>query len=272
MQYTYQNKMSIPNNLVFSFLSVLIILSCSGKQKNASPATVTPEVTAAVSPLFINSIVSTNIDFIEATDPDTFNAITFIGQKDKEMPDSTTDTLFDTDTYVFEMTFTQGSSVEVWAHSSFGTEAAAREYVDKLAGPLGKLPVFMRNTLSHAVVHTGEAGAFAESEGNFFVLYAAIMDVRISNNDLEETVFHESVHASLDATYLESNTWLQAQEGDQAFITQYASDNATKEDMAESALFAYTMINHPGRLSLDIETWIETHQSNRFAFFETLFN
>lgn len=224
-----------------------------------------------VDPLFNNSIVSTSIDFITESDTDAFIDMEFLGQEDKEMPDSTNDELFDTDTYIFKVNFSNGNYTEIWAHSSFGSLDAAQEYAEKLTSRLGKLPEFMRNELSHVVLHNGNAGAFAESEANFFVVYSQNIDVRISNNDLEETIFHESIHATLDALYLESNAWLEAQQNDDAFITQYAKDNAIKEDMAETALFAYTMIKYPGRLSAEIETWIHTHIPHRYAFFQTIF-
>jgi len=121
------------------------------------------------------------------------------------------------------------------------------------------------------VLHNGDAGAFAESEANFFVIYSDNMDVRIANNDLEETVFHETIHATLDAIYLNSNGWIQAQQQDNTFITQYARDNSDKEDMAETALFVYTMEKHPGRLSQDIETWVLNNIPNRYSFLETIF-
>ena len=224
-----------------------------------------------IAPLFTNSIVSTDIDFITSADDDAFLNITYLGQADKEMPDSRNDVLFDTETYVFQLDFLLGNSIEIWAHSTFGSENAAFEYANKLTGRLGKLPEFMRSELSHVVLHKGDAGAFAESEANFFVVYSENIDTRISNNDLEETVFHESVHATLDADFLESEQWLQSQQKDGVFITAYAKENANKEDMAESALFAYTMIKHSGRLSSAIETWVKTNIPNRYAFFQTIF-
>ena len=265
-------------------LSVLfLIFSCSDKNEpeDASPTSVNPVDMAddmpddtsnqVVDPLFENSIVSTNIDFITEDDTDAFSTMEYLGQEDKEMPDSTTDILFDTDTYIFKVNFSNGNDTEVWAHSSFGNQQAAQEYAEKLTSRLGKLPAFMRDELSHVVLHNGDAGAFAESEANFFVVYSQNIDVRISNNDLEETVFHETVHATLDADYLQSNVWLQAQQNDPTFITQYAMDNSNKEDMAESALFVYTMIKHPGRLDSDIETWVQTNIPNRFTFIESIF-
>lgn len=224
-----------------------------------------------VDPLFTNSIVSTDIDFIMDSDPNTFESLSYIGQKDKEMPDSRNDHLFDTNTYIFEATFSNSKKVEIWCHSSFGNQSAAQEYADKLCSPLGKLPEVQRNMLDHVVIHQGDATAFAETEGHFFVLYSDNMDTRIGNHDLEETVFHESVHASIQAIYENNSVWTSAQSADNTFITDYAQSLPNLEDMPETALFAYVMIKHPGRLSSDIEEWINKNIPNRLAFFKTLY-
>lgn len=248
-------------------LCCLGLVSCSETIKEATNENSTPTVV----PLFRNSIVSTEIDFIQSTDPDAFVSVAYLGRADKEMPDSRNDNLFDRDTYVFEASFSNGKKVGIWAHSSFGSESAAQVYVDKLTSRLGKLPEFMRDVLSHVVLHKGDAGASSESEGHFIILYSDNMDTRISNNDLEETVFHETVHASLDALHAKSTAWKQAQIKDGNFITAYGKEFALREDLAESAIFAYTMIKYPGRLSADLEKWVTTNIPNRFAFFEVLF-
>ncbi|MFD0796556.1 hypothetical protein ACFQZJ_03725 [Maribacter chungangensis] len=267
-----RHRMVKPKNCFTGLILFLLVLSCSGVNNNADVT----EKSSGISnentdPLFANSIVSTNIDFITENDEDSFVNITYLGQYDKEMPDSRNDMLFDTNTYVFQANFSLGTSVEIWAHSDFESEATAKSFVDKLAGPLGKLPTLMRNKLSHVVLHKGDAGAFAEAEANFFVVYSDNIDLRISNNDFEETVFHESVHASLDSDYLNSTEWLSAQQNDKTFITQYAKENSDKEDLAESALFVYTILKHPGRLSSNTENWVKQHIPNRLKFIVALF-
>lgn len=223
-------------------------------------------------PLFPNSVVSNDIDFIREADPDSYRSLAFIGLDNKEMPSSISNNLFDTGTYVFEATFSDGETLEIWCHSSFQSQAAAKEYADKLSPRLGKLPAFQRNMLDHVVIHTGDAGAFAEIEGQFFVLYADNMDDRISTNDLEETVFHESVHASYQFMYQNDPSWLSAQSLDPTFVTDYGQANPTLEDMAESALFAYTIITYPGRLSEDIENWLLANIPNRLEWFGMIYS
>lgn len=221
-------------------------------------------------PLFPNSVTSNDIDFIIGTDPDAFTSLAFIGLEDHEMPGNGND-LFDIDTYVFEATFTNSETLEIWCHSSFDTQEAAQEYAEKLCPRLGKLPLVQREMLDHVVINKGDHTAFAETQGRFFVLYSDNMDDRISTHDLEETVFHESVHASLQDIYEDDPAWTDAQAADPSFVTQYAQDNPHLEDMPETALFAYTMIVHPGRLDADIEEWLNDNIPNRLAFFRTIY-
>jgi len=229
--------------------------------------------TRAQNPLFPNSVVSNDIDFIIDTDSDTFTSLTYLGLGNKEMPGAPNGGgLFDFGTFIFNVSFSDNETLEIWCHSTFLTQEAAQEYANKLCPRLGKLPVFQRNLLNHVVIHNGDGGAFAEIEGQFFILYSENMDARISTNDLEETVFHESVHASYQFMYENDSAWIDAQAADApAFVTEYGQDNPDLEDMAESALFAYTYIVHPGRLSAEIETWLEENIPNRLDFFRTIY-
>ena len=226
----------------------------------------------AQDPLFPNSVVSNDIDFILDTDLDVFEDLNFIGLDNKEMPgEPNGGELFDTNTFIFKANFIDGNSLEIWCHSSFLTQETAKEYADKLCPRLGKLPDFQRNLLDHVVIHNGDGGAFAEIEGQFFILYSENMDERISTHDLEETVFHESVHASYQFMYQNDPSWLDAQIQDPTFVTEYAQNNPQIEDLAESALFAYTLITHPGRLDSDIEQWLIDNIPNRLEWFGLIY-
>jgi len=225
----------------------------------------------AVLPLFKNSIVSTDFDFITTEDSSAFLRMSFFGRSRKEMPDKRSDTLFDSEAFVFEASFSD-STIEIWAHSSFLEKGTASTYVDMLSGPLGRLPKFMRQALDHVVVHNGDETAFAEDKGHFFVVYSENIENRVSTHDLEETVFHESVHATLDDSCSRSmSSWNNARLKDNSFITEYAASLPEKEDLAESALFAYTILNHPQRLPDSTQNWFATHLPNRLEFFRSIF-
>lgn len=218
-----------------------------------------------VEPLYPNSVVSNEIDFIRKEDPSVFERIEFLGRDRREIPGSETGELFDNSAFVFRVIF-DDTELEILAHSSFDTKENAQQYAQELGDPLGKLPVFMREKLSHVALNTGDKTAFAEHLGHFFVMYSENIDTRISNHDLEETVFHESVHATLDYTVLEDERWVLAQQEDGCFVTRYAMERPNKEDLAESALFIYTMNKHPGRLSDRIERWLVEHVPSRVSY------
>ncbi|MEK9558918.1 MAG: hypothetical protein VW175_10920 [Alphaproteobacteria bacterium] len=232
-------------------------------------ATVTSPVIGA--PLYPNSVVSNDHEFIATSDQSAFACLVFEGRREAEMPDKRTDSLMARKTFIFTARYTDGTSVGLWAHTKFKTEAKALKSVAPAAEAIGKLPTFMRKTLDHVVIHRGDETAFGEGEGHFFVLYSENIKTRIRNHDLEETVFHESVHATLDSRYAGSKKWLKAQKADGDYITKYAKRLPKKEDMAESALFAWTMIMHPGRLPAGVEQRAREIMPNRIAFFEELF-
>ncbi|MEM1065569.1 MAG: hypothetical protein AAF771_11675 [Pseudomonadota bacterium] len=222
-------------------------------------------------PLFLNSIVSTDIDFINADDPHVFECIEYNGRDRREMPDKRRDELFANDAFVFTARFADGTRVGLWAHPDFRSPETALATAEKITRPLGKLPTFMRRNLSHVVLHVGDETAFAEDLGRFFVMYSENIDDRVRTRDIEETVFHEAVHATLDEPHARSGIWQRAQAEDDAFVTQYAADFPQREDLAESAIFAFAMHYHPGRLPRAVERNVRATMPERLGFFDKLF-
>ena len=226
---------------------------------------------AAAGPVFPNSVVSNDLDFIRSDDSDVFTCIRYEGRVRAEMPDKRSDELFAAGVFSHSAQFEDGTSVGIWVHPDVGSQDTAHRLALQVADPLGKLPTVMRKQLDHVIVHEGDETAFAEDEGRFFVLYSENMATRLRNHDLEETVFHEAVHATLDHPMLTSAAWSKAQRADGDFVTTYAMDNPDKEDMAESALFAWTLLIHPGRLPKAVEERVRTVMPSRLAFFRTVF-
>lgn len=222
-------------------------------------------------PIFPNSVVSNDLEFIRTNDQSVFSCLAFQGTERAEMPDKRRDALFDNGTFIYAANYKDGTSIGLWAHSNFGSQSAALRAVEPVARAIGKLPTIMRSRLDHVVIHKGDETAFGEADGHFFVLYSDNIRTRIRNHDLEETVFHESVHATLDARHLRSRAWRSAVSADGAFVTEYAANQPDKEDMAESALFAWAMLVHPGRLPQNVEMRVREIMPNRLAFFEGLF-
>ncbi|MGI9487286.1 MAG: hypothetical protein ACR2RF_15700 [Geminicoccaceae bacterium] len=229
-------------------------------------------MSCSATPLFPNSVVSNDLDFITLQDPHVFERLDFSDRKWCEMPDKRHDDLNAEGTFVFGAYFSDGTQVDILAHPDFDTVENAERHVLMIAEPLGRLPRFIRLGLSHVVLHDGDETAFSEDLGRFFVLYSENVKTRLRDHDIEETLFHESVHATLDANYAESAGWEQAQRSDGAYITRYAADNPKKEDLAESALFAHALLRHPARLPDETEQAVRALIPNRLGYLETLFD
>lgn len=219
----------------------------------------------AAEPLYANSIVSTDLDFILDSDPNVLESVQFIDFSSQEMPDSRTDALF-ADAYRFECRYSDRTIVQILAHENLGSRPAAEVYVNLLANAIGQQPRFNRVNLHHVILHKGSETAFAEEKGRFFVIYSDNMDTRISNHDLQETVFHESAHIALEVDHATSAGWIQAQQADPGFITAYAKKKPRKEDISESALFAFVLLNHPGRLAAEIEQAVQNQIPHRIEY------
>lgn len=222
-------------------------------------------------PLFVNSIASNDLDFIRTDDPSSFESASFLGRKRKEMPDKRSDELFDPKAYAFKVTFKDKVTTEIWAHQSFEIEEESKELISLVGNGLGKLPVMMRSKLSHVVLHKRDEVVFGEEEGHFFVLYSENIRKRVKTHDLKETIFHESIHATLQKDHAKSQKWLEDKKKDGDFITKYAMLLPLKEDLPVSALFAYTVLKHPSRLPEEVEKAVHKIMPHRIAYFRELF-
>lgn len=189
----------------------------------------------------------------------------------REMPGGVFGRRFESDVFVFESQFDDGTMVEIWASERFPSEANAQSEADEIVKRLAILPSFMRETLNRVILHTGDGGAFAEDIGNFFVVYRDNMEFRRSENDMEETLFHESVHATLDVQYRDNDpAWRAAQDSDPGFITEYARDRIT-EDLAESAIFAFSDKYTPTRLPQTVTEQMYMIMPARLRFIRDIF-
>jgi hypothetical protein len=227
---------------------------------------------SAAEPIFPNSVVSNDLDFIHDDDPAPGACLDYEGTSRAEMPDKRHDDLLADNVHVFQASFADGTDVGIWVHPDVGTQLDAEGMAEPVMQAVAKLPRPLRELLGHVVIHKGDETAFSEDEGRFFVLYSDNIESRISTDDLEETVFHESVHATLDVPHASSADWIAAQMADANFVTEYAAENPEGEDMAESALFAWAILKHPGRLPASVEDSVRTLIPNRLTFFEGLFS
>lgn len=219
---------------------------------------------------YSTSIVGTDFDLITDSDPSCFESLTFDRlDKRAEMPDKTRDGLF-RPAYVFLSKYSDATQLRVFVDARFGDKDTAFNEAMRYAERLGKLPTALRGGIRRLVIHKSDQETTAFSDLGLIVVYSANATKRIADNDLEETLFHESVHASWDGKYAKSERWKRAQFADGAFATVYAKRKPELEDLAESALFAFAVIHHPERLPREDLTKIKKAIPNRILFIESL--
>jgi hypothetical protein len=237
-------------------------------------------------PLYPNSVASIDFDFILATDPDFSTGIVALNNgvliQGLEFPNDPAGGPLIQAGYGFEISYSDTTwKTKVYCHKLFGGSAQSLVYANKLKTALGKIPKIIRENFFYVNIYKGDGTFTSEDKGHFFDFFSVKMDLRLSNHDLEESCFHEGVHAALqfntpDGTptgrgvaLLNSPGWLAAVAADNAYITDYAK-TAMQEDLSESALFAYTVIKNPERLGADLDK-VKAQIPNRIAFFRTIF-
>ena len=226
---------------------------------------------APQAPLYRSSVVGTDFDFITASDPDTFVRLEDMGQGQAEMPDKVDRTAPPLrEAFLFVAHFNDGTRVRLVIDADFKTQDKAREEALRYTPRLGRLPTALRRGVQRLVIHKGGANVTAFSDAGLIILYSDNATKRISTHDLEETIFHESVHAAWDKAHAKSAAWQEAQKKDGGYITDYARKNPQGEDLAESALFAYTLLHHPDRIPREEAEKIARLIPNRIAFVEKL--
>ena len=202
----------------------------------------------AVGQVYPSSVVGTEFDIIRTTDPTTFKSLAGGEVARREMPDKTGDAALVQPAYAFTAGYADGHEIDIAVDRDFADRAAAKKEAERYATRLGRLPGVLRRGVKRVVVHKGEPDATAFSDIGLVVVYSANASKRIATNDLEETLFHESVHATWDKTHAGSPGWKRAQAADGGFLTRYAQRLPGREDLAETALLAFAVLEHPERI------------------------
>ncbi len=221
--------------------------------------------------LYPSSVVGTDFDFILETDPDTFVELEYKGEGKPEMPDKRGGSApLRKPAFLYRSHYRDGTSIALAIDAGFKTETEARKEALRYTPRLGKLPTALRRGVERVVVHQGGPDTTAFSDQGLIVVYSDNATRRIGTHDLEETLFHESVHAAWDKAHAGSVEWLAAQNKDGRFVTEYARKNPKGEDLAESALFAFALLHHPDRIPKEEADRIRRAIPARIAFVGTL--
>jgi hypothetical protein len=168
--------------------------------------------------------------------------------------------------FLFNASFSDGPNVEVQVNPEFGSVAAAQVEAAKYARVIGQLPVVLRSKLETVWIHMG-VQPFGGGNRNLLI-HTGQADQYVSGGILEETLVHEASHTSLDDTHAASSGWLAAQQSDRVFISTYARDNPTREDIAETFLPWLMVRYRRDRITATLAQQIESTVPARLAYFD----
>lgn len=201
---------------------------------------------APIKPPIFSSSVDPVFDIIRIDDPSAFVCMEYSGRNKRKIWDKRVNGEPYVKTFLFTARFSDGHTIEIAINPEFESIISALLEASFYTTALGQIPSTLRAGIQTFSVHKGDEGFHAGTGG--MVFYSGTARLRVEQNHLEESIFHESVHTSWDEQYRQSDNWLKAQKADRSFLTDYGKKFPQREDLAESALLAYALIHHPSRI------------------------
>lgn len=208
-------------------------------------------------------------DILVSSDPTSFDTLTYLGRGMREVYDRRISRWVTVNAYFFDAKF-DARTTEFQVNPEFGSVVAARTEVNKFTEAIGRLPKALLSHLREVEVNAGQ-GLFGGSSHSGSILIHTEdpgTDLAIRDGFLEEVLFHEAAHVSLDIPHAESFDWMAAQVVDGTFISDYARDHPQREDVAETILMYFAVRYMPDRLSSQVHHSIVTTIPNRIDYFD----
>ena len=205
-------------------------------------------------------------DIITENDPTTYLSLADGGQGQRTMFDRRSDDWQSLNAYLFNASFSDGDDIEIQVNPEFSDVAAAKAEALKYAVVIGRLPKYLRREVQTVWIHKG-VNPFGGGNNNLLI-HTGQGESYLSSGILEETLVHEACHTSLDGIHANAADWVAAQNADGEFISTYARDNPTREDIAESFLLYYAYRYRSDRISQSLTSVISSTIPNRIAYFD----
>ena len=204
---------------------------------------------------------------ITAEDPSEFLSLEARGAGSRTMFDRRENDWIRREAWLFEARFAGGQTVEVQVNPEFD-EVTARKLAERYLPSIGRLPRVLRKDVRTIWIHDGDK-PFGGGNQNLLI-HTGMAEAYLRDGILEETLCHEAAHTSLDAEHARAPAWLKAQAADGVFISTYARENPTREDIAESFLL-YMALRHRGEsLPEEVRSAIQRVIPHRVEYFDSL--
>ena len=206
-------------------------------------------------------------NLLTASDPTSFIGAEEAGRGNRQMWEPFGEQWLSVNAYLFDAEYS-GRTVEFQVHPDVGNLEDAWAEVETYAPVLGRLPAFLlagaREVEVSPVDHVWQG-----NELGIFHIYTHRGAELLRNGSVEEVLFHEGGHVSLDRLHRNAPGWRAARRADEGvFISTYARDNSEREDVAESILPWFAVRHRPGRLRPSDRAAIGAAIPNRLAYFD----
>ena len=205
-------------------------------------------------------------DIITSSDTSTFQGVSYSGRGFRTMYDRRVNRFITLNAYLFDASFDDGLTAEIQVNPEFDSSSAALVEAKKYGWVIGQLPTALRADVQTVWIHKGTE-PFGGGNNNLLI-HIGQADLYVNDGILEETFVHEAAHTSLDAAHAASAGWLAAQAADAEFISTYARDFNTREDIAESFLPYLAVRFRSDRISQTLKNTIEQTIPNRISYFD----
>lgn len=213
-------------------------------------------------------------NLITEADPTKFVAITDRGLESHNVFDRRVGDYVVMDVFVYEASYSDGRTIAFMVNPEFGDVDASRQQVSHYAPVFGRLPNVLRRGLAYVWIHKGDnpfgGTPFDGTHPAVLIHTGALAQSYINQGVLEEILVHEATHAVLDTSIRDTADWLDAQSSDNEFISTYARDNPTAEDVAESFLPYLAVCCGQGRVSASVTSISSATIPARLRVFDSL--
>jgi hypothetical protein len=206
-------------------------------------------------------------DIIPSDSPTRYTGLVATGQGQRQMFDRRLNAFASFNAYLFLASYSDGLQIEFQVNPEFGSAQAAQDVVAFYAPVIGRLPRALRTQVQTSWIHQGDHD-FGGGNNNLLIHTGALAQLYVDLGVLEEVLAHEATHTSLDAAHAGTPGWLAAQQSDAEFISTYARDNPTREDVAESFVPWLGVTCARGRMDSGVVGTIESTIPARLAYFE----
>jgi len=206
-------------------------------------------------------------NLITPSDPTSLTDVAYVGRGVRDFWDPLAELWVVNHAYLFDARYA-GQVVEFQVHSHFRTSEAARSQVDTYAPALGRLPAVLLSGAREVEISNVDYPFEGNGHLGAFHIYTGDGEALMEDGFLEEVLVHEGGHVSLDPGHENRPDWLAAQAADGVFVSDYARDYPTREDVAESILPYFGLRYRPDRLTEADRFAIAAAIPNRLLYFD----